>query len=485
MLSPLASKLSVSPHAGNAASRPNGGTRAGADRDSTGGPGQFDEALTCALQDTSNSDTKARAADLPTSAKQSLAVKPTPERPAGREIKDDARAVVAVASLATTLSTSMLKLVPTVLRKDISDGSSMIPVGKKPEKDREAQQAEEKEPLPSPEMTGTTVPELGVAMQAIPVNAPPPVIGKSASFASRDGGAVEPVLLTAPQSAVPSEDITIVRPDKSEPKETEAFSLKLERRAAAPSSGSAAVGSPDKESKNGPETASEPSGPPRLSQSNKAGNPPVTSNSSAAIPMAERSASAKFSGGNGEAEQRGKDEAPLPKPASGDARESKQAFPDYSSSPAPFVKDTGAPEQSRNVQALMQPVVVENQNAATGAAKEVAIRLQNESGETINVKLVDQGGQVQVTVRSSDPSAAASLREDLSSLTSSLEKVGWKSEVSLPVATSFEPVNQTQHADRESQDTPGQRQTDWQQETPKKRPSSTDAWDEMLTNQTV
>ena len=175
----------------------------------------------------------------------------------------------------------------------------------------------------------------------------------------------------------------------------------------------------------------------------------------------------------------------MPKPILGDARESKQAFPDYISSSAPFVKDAGAAEQSRTMQAVMQPAVVENQDIATGVAKEVAIRLQNESGETINVKLVDQGGQVQVTVRSSDPSAAASLREDLSSLTSSLEKVGWKSEISLPVATSFEPVNQTQHADRESQDTPGQHQADWQQETPKKRPSSTDAWDEMVTNQTV
>jgi hypothetical protein len=481
VLAPLASKLSVSPHAENSAFRPNGGTRAEADASSSTGPDPFEEALTSALRDASAFVIKARPVDSPVTAKQLSTVTTATERPADEGVKDGALAQITAASVAVTLSSSMPRLVAAALRKDVPDESRTIPANKKSEKDEAAQ---EKEPLPSPDVTSATIPDVGAIMPILPVNVPPPISKAVASATSRDVGAAQPVVMTPQQPALSSQDITMMAPDRSEAKETEAFSLHLDRKTTTQSSGSAAVGSPHKESKDAPEMVSQPSQPPPSSQSSKVTSPPVAGNSSV-IATEERFKSSKFSGGNDGAEQRDKDEAPLPTPVLGDARESKQGFPDYSSSPALFVKDTGAPEQSRNAQALMRPAIVENQDSAPGVAKEVAIRLQNESGETINIKLVDQAGQVQVTVRSSDSSTAASLREDLSSLTNSLEKVGWKSEVSLPVGTSFEPVNETRHADRESQDTPGQHQADWQQETPKKRYSSTDAWDEMLTNQTV
>ena len=482
MLSPLASKLSASSHAGSAAPRSNGGTRPGADRGSSAGLGQFDEALTSALRAAASSETKARAASSPGAAKQPSAVPTGAEQATSKDMKDNALAVATLASLPATLPAFAPKPNPTPLPKEIAGDSRMIPGGKKSEKDGEAK---DKQPLPSSDTASAIVPDIWVATQAVPAGLPVPVNEKAVSGPGKEGAPLQPVVLSTKQRAVSSEDVTLALPETSKPKETEAFSLTLEPRAAVRSSGSAAIDTSQKDGPDASAVAGQPSKPSPLIQSNKVASSPVTSESSGAISLVQRSGSSKFSGGNGGAEQRDKDEPPSLKAVVGDARENKQGFTDYSSSPVPLAKDIKATEEGRNVQPLVPPALVENQAPTSGVAKEVAIRLQNESGETINVKLIDQGGQVQVTVRSTDPSTATSLRDDLSSLTSSLEKAGWRSEVSLPVGASFEPVNQTRQADHESQDAPGQRQAEWQQETPKKRHSSNDAWDEMLTNQTV
>lgn len=186
------------------------------------------------------------------------------------------------------------------------------------------------------------------------------------------------------------------------------------------------------------------------------------------------------------AKSRDKDEPVLPHARVGEADAGKQDLAGFGSTLAPAVKDAKSAEAASDVRPATQLSQVQDSGPIAGAAKEVAIRLQSESGETINVKLVDQGGQVQVTVRSTDPDAASALRQDLSSLTSSLDKAGWKPEISMGAGNSFEPMAQASHQERGSQDgTPGNRQQEWQQETPKRRPSVADVWDEILTSQTA
>lgn len=188
------------------------------------------------------------------------------------------------------------------------------------------------------------------------------------------------------------------------------------------------------------------------------------------------------------AKPRDKDEPILPKTGAPEADASKQDLAGFGSGSAPalVVKDAKSTEAASDVRPATQLSQVQDGGLIAGAAKEVAIRLQSESGETINVKLVDQGGQVQVMVRSTDPDAASALRQDLSSLTSSLDKAGWKPEISMAAGNSFEPMAQASHQERGSQDsTPGNRQQEWQQETPKRRPSVADVWDEILTSQTA
>jgi hypothetical protein len=132
--------------------------------------------------------------------------------------------------------------------------------------------------------------------------------------------------------------------------------------------------------------------------------------------------------------------------------------------------------------------VVNAQNQAPGpAAKEVVIRLQGQTGEAISVRLVDQGGQVQVAVRSSDPATANLLRQDLSSLTNNLDRAGWKPEVlpSTPIPTSF--VRETsQGSPNDGQNSQGHAQgaLDWnQQDSSRRRSTVADLWDEILTRQ--
>lgn len=141
------------------------------------------------------------------------------------------------------------------------------------------------------------------------------------------------------------------------------------------------------------------------------------------------------------------------------------------------VSGTPVPAQILNAQ---------NQTPAA-AAKEVVVRLQGQSGEAISVRLVDQGGQVQVAVRSSDPATANLLRQDLSSLTNNLDRAGWKPEVlsSTPAAASF--VRETsQGSPNDGQNSQGQGQgtLDWnQQDSSRRRSTVADLWDEILTRQ--
>jgi hypothetical protein len=62
---------------------------------------------------------------------------------------------------------------------------------------------------------------------------------------------------------------------------------------------------------------------------------------------------------------------------------------------------------------------------ASQPARSVALRIPNAEGGTASVVLTERAGQVQVTVRASDPALTQSLRSDLGSLAGSLEQHGF------------------------------------------------------------
>jgi hypothetical protein len=77
-----------------------------------------------------------------------------------------------------------------------------------------------------------------------------------------------------------------------------------------------------------------------------------------------------------------------------------------------------------------QPIVSQEGEASATKApvKEVNLKLEAEGGQSVSLRLTDRQGQVEVSVRSSDPKLAASLRQDLSDLTGNLSKAGLKTD---------------------------------------------------------
>lgn len=122
---------------------------------------------------------------------------------------------------------------------------------------------------------------------------------------------------------------------------------------------------------------------------------------------------------------------------------------------------------------------------AVGPVKEITIRVQASSGETVHLKVVDQVNQVEVGVRSSNPSLASSLQKDLSSLTATLDRLGWKSELTpapspdgMPSTTEPNPGGNDQSDSSQSE-----MAAEWWNNPDQNRRSSSELWDEALNRQ--
>jgi len=70
-----------------------------------------------------------------------------------------------------------------------------------------------------------------------------------------------------------------------------------------------------------------------------------------------------------------------------------------------------------------------------GAAQEISIRIAQPDASTIDLRVVERSGQLHVDVRSSDAAMQSSLRQDLGTLTNSLERAGYHSETFTPSST--------------------------------------------------
>jgi hypothetical protein len=68
----------------------------------------------------------------------------------------------------------------------------------------------------------------------------------------------------------------------------------------------------------------------------------------------------------------------------------------------------------------------------TGAAQEISIRIPQADSSTIDLRVVERAGQLHVDVRTSDGAMQTSLRQDLGTLTNSLERAGYHSETFTP-----------------------------------------------------
>jgi hypothetical protein len=123
------------------------------------------------------------------------------------------------------------------------------------------------------------------------------------------------------------------------------------------------------------------------------------------------------------------------------------------------------------------------QSSVAGPAKEMVVRFQGNAGEVVSVRLLDQRGQVQVAVRSSDPFTAAQLRQDLSSLTSSLDRIGWKADTAASPTAQAPGLHNPSRSDNESQTGHKGSTPAWEESPEKKKYSTSELWDKVLAGQ--
>ena len=109
------------------------------------------------------------------------------------------------------------------------------------------------------------------------------------------------------------------------------------------------------------------------------------------------------------------------------------------------------------------------------------MRVEGPQGELISVSVADQGGRVQVAVRSNDAATASLLRQDLPSLTNTLEHLGWKGDMTMGATP---PANLAMHAFRtDTGEPPHEReesQLAWNPEPEHDRNSPAELWEEAL-----
>jgi hypothetical protein len=116
---------------------------------------------------------------------------------------------------------------------------------------------------------------------------------------------------------------------------------------------------------------------------------------------------------------------------------------------------TSAPKQSSN-----SPIGPMEEHAASvqpSFRTDLSVRMVGQSGETVNVRVSEKAGEIQIAVRASDSATATEIRHELPAMQAGLERIGWHSETtSAPLHTN------AQHGDSSGDSEAGGRnQQNW------------------------
>jgi hypothetical protein len=144
------------------------------------------------------------------------------------------------------------------------------------------------------------------------------------------------------------------------------------------------------------------------------------------------------------------------------------AVPSFASSPTDPTR-TSAPAQSDATSPAATPYnataealrTTESNLAAapplrTGAAQEISIRIAPPDSPAVDLRVVERDGQVHVDVRTADATMQTSLRQDLGTLSSSLERAGYHTETFTPASTLGRTASSAQTGNQDNQQDPSQ-----------------------------
>jgi hypothetical protein len=130
---------------------------------------------------------------------------------------------------------------------------------------------------------------------------------------------------------------------------------------------------------------------------------------------------------------------------------------------------------------VIQPMESHEMHVSGAPKTDLTVRIEGDAGQSVNLRVVERAGQIQVSVRTNDPVTAAMLRREIPALQTGLERIGWHAN---PIAHATQPPNEArssedqahshdQNAEEKSQNNPQQ-----QQQRP--RSSAADQWLELM-----
>jgi hypothetical protein len=85
----------------------------------------------------------------------------------------------------------------------------------------------------------------------------------------------------------------------------------------------------------------------------------------------------------------------------------------------------------------------------TGAAQEITIRIEQPDASPVDLRVVERAGQVHIDVRTPDAAMQTSLRGDLGTLTNSLQRAGYQTEMFTPSSTLGRTTSSAQTSNRD------------------------------------
>lgn len=119
-----------------------------------------------------------------------------------------------------------------------------------------------------------------------------------------------------------------------------------------------------------------------------------------------------------------------------------------------------APPQAAPVAHIMETPAVEPPKAPTGSAHDIRVQVPDNNGGSTQVRFVESGGEVRVSVRTADPTLAQNLRTHLNDLTQRLADGGMPAEIwkpgSSPASFQGAPQNGSQNGSQNDQQQPAQ-----------------------------
>jgi hypothetical protein len=128
------------------------------------------------------------------------------------------------------------------------------------------------------------------------------------------------------------------------------------------------------------------------------------------------------------------------------------------------------------------PMVDQSSSPAPPVKTDFNVRLAGEEGDSVNIRVYERAGEVQLSVRSSDPAVASHLRHELPAIHATLENAGWQLDSSgADTRADRETPEQPKHSHDERRDQ--QSALNWEQQSNKKRNALDLGWSELLDRQ--